>query len=123
MNMTSLSVETPSTPPGGLDEATLDGLRDLGADDFHEVIELYLEEAGDRVEDLQAKLNVDDFWAVGSVAHSLKGSSASLGALRLASLCSEIEHSPRDSTRLQGLVNEVAAEFEIVHRALSQELQ
>ena len=70
-------------------------LREMGRALGHEVprriLELFLEDAGSRLRDLQRSLASGDAPAVERAAHSLKGSSANLGATDFADLCHELE--------------------------------
>lgn len=78
-----------------LDPAVIDRLRQLGRevgrDDFlAQMAETFLESLPS-LQDLEAKINEQDGDAVYAMAHSLKGNSASFGALRLAALAGELE--------------------------------
>ena len=65
----------------------LDGEPDL----IVELIDLYLEDAPRRVAVMQESLAKRDWLSVKREAHSLRGSSGNLGALRVARICDEIE--------------------------------
>jgi HPt (histidine-containing phosphotransfer) domain-containing protein len=62
---------------------------------------------------------------VGRVAHTLKSSSASIGALGLSSLCAEIERLIRggDPAGAEPLIERFHAEVQRVDAAVSQTLQ
>lgn len=99
-----------------LDQEVLDNLRDLpgeGADDLlGELIILFAQEAPPRISALRDALQQGDAKRVMQVAHSLKGSSANLGATRMAALCNELEQRGRTGNLAGGsevhtaLVNE-----------------
>ena len=56
---------------------------EIGEDDFHEIVELFLEE----VEDALTRLDNSDSAALSADLHYLKGSSLNLGFESLADLC------------------------------------
>lgn len=57
---------------------------EIGAEDFAEVVDMFLEEADEVAETMQAKLPPD---AVEAALHFLKGSALNLGFRELAQLC------------------------------------
>ncbi|MEO3414678.1 Hpt domain-containing protein [Roseovarius sp. CAU 1744] len=71
-------------------------LRDeIGADDFAEVVEIFLEE----VEEEMAKLGVDaDQQSLESTLHFLKGSALNLGFTHFSELCQASELAARANT-------------------------
>jgi HPt (histidine-containing phosphotransfer) domain-containing protein len=56
-----------------------------------ELMELYLEDASGKLAAMHEELNEKCGRSVGRLAHSLRGSSANLGARRVAALCEELE--------------------------------
>jgi HPt (histidine-containing phosphotransfer) domain-containing protein len=62
----------------------------------HEILKLYLSDTTVRLEELRQALVAEDSSAVARGAHSLKGSSASLGAMSMTALCVELERSARE---------------------------
>jgi signal transduction histidine kinase/DNA-binding response OmpR family regulator/HPt (histidine-containing phosphotransfer) domain-containing protein len=87
--------ESPVADPP-LDAETVDELRDLGTDGFEHLYRQYLGSLGDSVAALVAAAGgpvpaEDEELAVDRLAHRLKGSSAALGARRLAELCQHLE--------------------------------
>jgi histidine phosphotransfer protein HptB len=68
-----------------IDWKRVEELRDeIGADDFAEVVGMFLEEADETIERLSARLPVDD---VEGQLHFLKGSALNLGLSDLAAIC------------------------------------
>ena len=88
------------------------------------LIDQYLEEAAAQVEMLkQARLRHDAV-VLKSTAHSLKGSSATIGAKRLASLCADMERRSAggsDDTITPDMMADVDLEFVRVRAALAIE--
>jgi HPt (histidine-containing phosphotransfer) domain-containing protein len=85
-----------------LDLPTLDRLAELDASGTRHVVsrvlctyERALEKA---LAELQEAAQVNDMSALGRVAHTLRSSSASVGALRLAGLCAGLEHAIRQGS-------------------------
>lgn len=77
---------------GTLDLAMIDGFNEVGDPDFtRHLIDQFLAEAGERVRTLQEAAGRADAHALNAVAHSLKGSSMIMGAVRLAALCAQVE--------------------------------
>lgn len=63
----------------------------MGADFIVEVIETYFGETGELLDQLRQVLSAGDAIAFGRLAHSIKSSSASLGALGFSQLARELE--------------------------------
>jgi hypothetical protein len=110
---------------GPIDQKLISPLRDLGYNDFCELIGMFLDEAAGRVARLQAIQQRGETPELGRVAHAMKGTSAAFGATQLAALCAQIEEvsSARAPGDLAMLVNAVVVEFEQVRTALSGELR
>ena len=110
-----------------LDQDILENLRDLpgeGADDLlGELIILFAQEAPPRIAKLCDALQQNDAKRVMQVAHSLKGSSANLGATRMAALCNELEQRGRVGKLDDGMRwhDELVSEYHRVLLALDQE--
>lgn len=110
-----------------LDQEVLENLRDLpgeGADDLlGELIILFAQEAPPRIAGLRDALHQADAKRVMQVAHSLKGSSANLGATRMTALCNQLELMGRDGNLDGGvrLHQELVSEYPRVMLALDRE--
>ena len=93
-----------------LDPTSLDGLRRLGELTgkplLHDIVESYRAETPRRLEQMRDALRRADADALTFVAHSLKGSSAQLGAVQVAALSAELELKARngDLTGAAGLL-------------------
>lgn len=84
-------------------------LRDeVGAEDFDEVIELFLEEAGDAIECLRS----DDGGDLEQVLHFLKGSALSLGFNALSDACQQGERDAAADKAAQVDIGAIIAIFE-----------
>jgi len=111
-----------STEQASLDRAALANLMALVGGDEHlgELIDTFLEDAPQLLDDLQQAVNAADAPRLQLAAHSLKANSADYGASRLWTLCRKLESMARGGT-LEGaaeLVGETVEEFQRVRRAL-----
>jgi len=114
--------------PAAIDQRALDGIRSLANDTtpdlLDQVIRLYLGSATELLDQLRAGLQAHDNDAVRAAAHTLKSSSANLGATVLADMCKQLEHAARAGTlgpRLPS-ITQVEAEYDRVRIALEREL-
>jgi signal transduction histidine kinase/CheY-like chemotaxis protein/HPt (histidine-containing phosphotransfer) domain-containing protein len=113
--------------PALLDRRALDAIRELsperGATILARVIDSYLLSAPDQLEALRRALVDKDAKTLQTQAHSLKSSSANVGARELSALAREVEALGRagQTTEAAGLVERIAAEFLRVRDALVAE--
>lgn len=109
-----------------LDAAALSGLRELDPQGRNgligRVVKGFQDSLARLVPQLRSAMQANDNHAIRYVSHTLKSSSASIGALRLSSLCAEIEAAVRSGQTegLQQRVDAVCAEIESVKPALDQ---
>lgn len=113
-----------SAPAGVLDEAALDRLRELDPQGKNQLLQRVAQafhtSAARLVPQLHACAAAQDLNGVRHVAHTLKSSSASIGALRLSGQCAELESQIR-AERVQQLgaqVEAIACEIKVVLKAL-----
>jgi CheY-like chemotaxis protein/HPt (histidine-containing phosphotransfer) domain-containing protein len=117
-------------PSEGDDAARLDGerlsiLRELDDGDgvlIASIVDEFTAESGRQLDLLRAAVADGDPQAMEQAAHSMKGSSANLGATRLAELTAQLEALGRARTFADAppLIDEVARELERVAVALAQ---
>lgn len=125
---TMSSAATPSTPersPSCLDEASLQRLRDLDPSGSNQllprVINAFLKSLDKLLPDLQRAREAGmDLAAIRHVAHTLKSSSASLGALQLSRLCADTESMARNGQTegLDKLIDAMHDEAGLVRQTL-----
>lgn len=103
-----------------IDQKVLGELVELMGDDIDEVIEIYLEDAPGYLATLQAAAAENDLHGMVAPAHSLKSSSANLGAIGLSEMAKAIEHGAREGNLdgPQRRVERMRAEFDSARRAL-----
>jgi PAS domain S-box-containing protein len=123
----SVPVEVPPVDPSltTLDWSVLDGLRALqeaGEPDFvQETIDLYLADAPQQIEAIQQAIAQNRPDELRHAAHTLKGNSRSLGAMKLGTLSFELEKIGKSGTieGAESLLTKLKQEFERVKEALS----
>jgi len=98
---------------------TLIGVNDV--DIYRELIETYLDCSDKLVNSLQMAIENNDASLLEQAAHSLKSSSASLGAARLAELCKQLETQGRtqDMQDAASKVDNVVTEYDQIKQALN----
>lgn len=104
-----------------LEEVQVDGEPDLIVD----LIDLYLDEAPRRLAAMSALLAQRDWLSLGRAAHSLRGSSAVLGAGRTPQLCEAVEQFALDTSHPVNLdvLHKLHEEFVLVREAFLLEKQ
>ena len=97
--------------------------RDGTANILHRLIDVYLETSPALIEQLAIAVTQKNAKDIRLKSHSLKSSSAGLGATRLASLCLELEQmgSNNDLEQSGSIFKELRMEFSLACNALSQE--
>ncbi|WP_297143893.1 ATP-binding protein [Thermomonas sp.] len=103
-----------------LDKAILGELRDLLGSEVDHIIRVYLEDAPRLVAQLERAAVANDPIALRVAAHSLKSSSANVGAMPLSVAARELEHAARDGTLTQpaSAVAKIVGEFSKTRAAL-----
>lgn len=113
-----------SAPTSVLDDAALQSLRELDPDDRGRLLERVFKAFETSVARLRPRLHEAggnaDTATVKLVVHTLKSSSASIGAVRLSQLCGEAEADIRrgDLAALPGLIVAIDRELDGVLQAL-----
>jgi CheY-like chemotaxis protein/HPt (histidine-containing phosphotransfer) domain-containing protein len=95
-------------PPDTLDTATLVDLEDIMGDELVTLVDAYLRDGDTRMRNLQEAATRGDSAEVGKLAHSLKSSSANLGAMPLSTRARQVEEAARSGT-LANPLDSVAA--------------
>lgn len=107
-----------------LDTSVLDELAEVTGAGLTRIIQVFLEDAPRLIGELQAASTVPDLDAMGAAAHSLKSSSANVGALVLSAAARRIELGARDQhlDRPAAAVALLTAEFACARLALQDYL-
>jgi two-component system sensor histidine kinase/response regulator len=115
--------------PAPIDLSVLNTLRDLqveGKPDILErVVTAYLKSSGPLIAEMREALAANDVTVMQNVAHSLKSSSANVGAAKLSEINRELEMGCKNETFENGaeLVSAIESEFICVQDALNREIQ
>ncbi len=110
-----------------LDQKVLNSLRKIAGARANtilaEIIGQYLQDAPKKLQAIREALAVSDPEALRQAAHSLKSSSANLGAMTLSNLCKRLENLGRSGTTTEGAGQfvQLEAEYEKVKTALQLE--
>ena len=105
-----------------LDRQVLNDLIDIMGDEYVDLIQVYLEDTPNCISQLSEAVEAADVEGMIAPAHSLKSTSANLGAMGLSEMAKDVEYGARQGTLQdpdQRLV-EIQAEFELVSAELGQ---
>jgi PAS domain S-box-containing protein len=109
--------------PSGLDDSIIEPLRTGKPDLWKRLVALYLQTTPDNLATLEQAIADCETASVRSVAHTLKSSSANLGASRLSEFCRRLEAEALRASpeRFEELYERIREEFEHVSSALAEE--
>ena len=107
-----------------LDEAVLEPMRSKRPDLLVRIVKAYMAYAPTAIADLASAAKDGDLERLGRQAHSLKSSSANLGAMGLSAQCRDLERlvESDDADACRVLAAKVCATFDDVHKALDAEM-
>lgn len=110
-----------TSPDAALDPAVVEPLRVGKPDLWKKLVGIYLETTPASLETLEQALSNDDCPSVQLTAHTLKSSSANMGASRLSDLCRQLEAAAGEGNLETGsaLFSEIRTEYEVVVAALA----
>ncbi|VVO83839.1 hypothetical protein PS850_01983 [Pseudomonas fluorescens] len=96
-----------------LDRDVLSALQEVMGDEYSTLLDTFLDDAEERLRILR---KAEDAAQLMNAAHSFKGSSSNMGAIRLAELCHELEQCAknRNLSGVEKLVGEIDGEFALV---------
>lgn len=109
-----------------LDPESIENLRSLnpgdGGEFLREIIAIYIEDTPQRIAELETSLAAGDVPTFTRAAHSVKGSSANLGAMTVRSVAEKLEHQSHKHglADVSGLVATLKIEFENARLELSK---
>jgi len=107
-----------------IDLNALAELKEVMEDEFSILLETYLNDSLDRIEQLKVALAKGDADGFSRAAHSFKGSSNNLGVTLLAQYCQEAESASKagDLSQGQAQIDKIENEFEVVAHILQTHL-
>lgn len=114
-----------------IDYAVLNTLQEVMEDEYLTLIDVFLSDSEQRLVLLrQAARNLaggtsPDLTELGLAAHSFKGSSSNMGALRLSELCRQLEEQARRQALdgLEELVSLIDSEYQAIRQVFNAERQ
>ncbi len=106
-------------PSDTLDTATLVDLEDIMGDELTQLVDAYLRDGDVRLRNLREAADRGDAAEVGKLAHSLKSSSANLGAMPLANRARQVEEAARNGTLANPSDSVTALENLYAHAAVA----
>jgi len=103
-----------------LDKSSLTALKEIMGSDFHNLIDVFIEDSEARIEQLGTLIQSENADAIRKMAHSIKGSSGNLCAMRLSEICFDLEKQAHESnlTNANTLYQQIAEEFILVKNEL-----
>ena len=111
-----------------IDHSKLQALSDMFGDDaasvMVEVIDSYLEDAPKLLQSMRNSADAVDTLALGNAGHTLKSTSATLGAIALSELCKQVEAIAKNgqfNPAALALISQIEAEYERVKTGLQEE--
>ena len=111
-----------------IDQSVLSSLRDLQMpgkpDILKRVISAYLSSTVPLIVTLKESYSARDIEGTQNSAHTLKSSSANVGAIKLSELCKELEMNCRNNTLEDAalLISAIESEFTLVNNELNKEI-
>ncbi|MGD1698783.1 response regulator [Dapis sp. BLCC M229] len=111
-----------------IDKAVLQELKEMAGDAHEmvvEIIDCYLEDTPMLLDEISQAVEQEQAELLQKSAHTIKSSSASVGATKLSELCKNLEYIGRGGTTegANVILSEAKAEYERVETALRDELQ
>ena len=88
------------------------------------VVTLYFENSKPAMDKFRSAVAQKDIDSIRTIAHSLKSSSANVGAIRLAGCCRTVENKAReqDIDKIDEHLLQIEAEYNLVVKALEKEI-
>ena len=104
-----------------LDHEVLSALREVMEDEYPLLLDTFLIDSKERLR----QLKTDDTNQLIATAHSFKGSSSNMGAIRLFELCDQLEQQAKELSPggIEKLVAEIDSEFSLVRSLYEEELE
>lgn len=105
-----------------MDPKVVSALRDVMEGGFEDLLDTFLSDSEERLDQLRSTHEAHD---LSLVAHSFKGSSSNMGAIRLAHLCGLLEEraQKKQLAEIQELVIKIDDEYQMVRRLYRAERQ
>ena len=106
-----------------IDRMAIDRLTEISPTLIHRLIPLFLDEEAPKLLDAIGKsIQIGDLATICDAAHTLKGTSSALGAVKLAKLCQQVETTSErgDLDGIDRLLEQSTLEYQLVYQELSK---
>ena len=99
-----------------LDSARIEEVFDGDTSACREILEMFIADARQQTDGVQASVGGRQFEKIAGVAHTLKGAAANVGAMRLAASARNLETAARehDTARSTRAVSDIATELRLL---------
>jgi len=108
-----------------LDRSAVEGLRALQTIDnpdlFTRIIDAYLDDTPKVLEKMRQAMAADDMFEIAKAAHTLKSSSANVGAVEFSDRCKQLEASARRGS--VGMVRELLSDVQVAYTSVESALR
>jgi PAS domain S-box-containing protein len=126
-NTSEFTAITPNQEQTIIDPKILNSLRDMMSGDeaaFQQLLNCYLLASPKCIDNIKQAQAIQDAETLWQAAHTLKSSSASVGAMNLAAICQQLEAKgrSRDLANLEEICSQLCQEYELVKKALEIEI-
>ncbi len=107
-----------------IDLVALQDLKDIMESEFETLIDTFINDSNKKIEELSLNYLNQNSEELRKSAHSLKGSSSNVCAIKLSELAKQIEHRARQQelAGIDALIQALDIEFQIVAQQLSDQL-
>ena len=104
-----------------INEEIIEELREIMEEDFVELVSTYVSDSRERIKHLDVAFNTVSHENLRNTAHTLKGSSANLGAMALSSFCAELEDLAKEerTAEAENIIERIEQEFSSVSSILN----
>jgi len=101
---------------------TLNELKQIMADDFDELISIFISDSQIQVDNLRHAINSGNIDDTRRIAHTLKGSSANLGLTILSESCRLLEHKAAESSleNADEILAQIISDYEAAKKTLEE---
>ena len=103
-----------------LDTNALQELQSIMEDEFPVLIELYINDAAEKVSLLSLAIQNQDIDLATKTAHAFKGASSNVGAIRLSHLCKDTEYAGREGDMLK--IERIFSQLQAAHADVVSQL-
>ena len=99
-----------------VDEGALQELKVITEDAFQTIVQTFLDSGEQTIHDIEAAYQSRNFENLHFHAHSLKGASANMGALKLSDLCAQINVLAKASSteNMEEIIKQCCDEWQVV---------